>query len=146
MSTTTPNSRLATGVGTVYINRQCPACAPVMSYMQQADSKTREAFHLSNVQFENKPPSVTQVPTLMLRSGETLVGDEVYRYIKQWRKDVNPPHTKHFELWENFGFQNGNMLTLPNLLKILVILFVLYVIYHYFWRQSQTSPAGTYLI
>lgn len=100
--------------------------------------KLRSQVHVSQIDFRNRPPNVTRVPTLMTQQGDTLVGADVFAYLKRWRQDAIPPGTA-----EAFAAISNNKIAF----FLLVVAAVAVGLYFYRRRITAgptiTSPGGT---
>lgn len=113
--------------GILYVQDGCPACKNVKALMSNAGNDLKAAYRVATISFENNPDKITSVPTLMMQSGATLSGSEVYEYLKAWRKDASTPHTRHQAKFETFNnATNGNGKACLIVGALLIISYVVY--------------------
>lgn len=82
---------------TMYVRKDCPHCKNAEALVQSLPSNLRSKIRVSEINFKNRPPNVTRVPTLITQQGKMLVGEQVFAYLKRWRHDADPPHTEAFQ-------------------------------------------------
>lgn len=75
---------------TLYTNPNCPHSRKVSAMLAQ---NPRKGLRKVEIDFQNKPASVTHVPTLITQSGKTLIGKQVFDYLKRKRQDPTFPET-----------------------------------------------------
>ena len=110
---------MSAGMETLYVINSCPHCRKVRSFLAKAPTTLQKKITVHDINYKNAPPSVTRVPTLITQKGKTLVGQEVFEYLKRKRQDPSFPQTP--EMSELF---NGAMSTRNCCLIILIIIFV----------------------
>lgn len=77
----------------MYVREGCPFSKKATDYVETFPEKLRSQIHVSQIDFRNRPPNVTRVPTIITQQGDTLVGADVFAYLKRWRYDAVPPGT-----------------------------------------------------
>lgn len=87
----------------MFVRDGCPHSKRAEQLVESFPEKLRSQVHVSQIDFSNRPPNVTRVPTLITQQGDTLVGADVFAYLKRWRQDAVPPGTA-----EAFGAISDN--------------------------------------
>lgn len=93
--------------------------------------------------FENVPPHVTKVPTLIKQDGTMLVGAEVFRYLKKLRQEPSFPQTPEMsERREMFpGLDNVSW---EHVLFLFLAILLFVGAYRYWKLSSSVHIPGTY--
>lgn len=114
---------------TLYVSNGCPHCRKARAFLARAPTTVQKQIRVFDIDYKNAPVSVTHVPTIMTASGKTLVGQQVFDYLKQKRQDPKFPQTPEMsELGEMF---HGMMSKRNWCLLIAIIIIVLFCCYHY---------------
>ena len=87
----------------LYVHNGCRYSAMAMSMLGKAPSAIRDNIKITKVNFKNRPPHVTSVPTLITQNGQMLVGSAVFDYLKRGRKDPKFPLTDVDAEYFSFG-------------------------------------------
>ena len=116
--------------GEIKVDPQCPDCKSVI-HLMEGNVELQQAYRLTPIAFANAP-GITRVPSLQLRSGETLYGTDVYEYLHKWRKDASPPRTRHQDKFETFGGV-GSPCTMKNLIILAAVVLILYFLYRKYY-------------
>lgn len=116
----------------MFVRNGCPHSAKAEQMVETFPEKLRSQVQVSRIDFKNRPPNVTRVPTLITQNGETLVGADVFTYLKRWRHDAVPPGTA-----EAFAAISNN-----KIMFFLFIVAVLAVLYYFFYKKG-TFTRGT---
>ncbi len=111
--------------GNLTVDPKCPHCKSVI-HLMQGSPDLQKAYRVTPISFRNAPTG-TRVPSLQLRSGETLYGTDVYDYLHKWRKDADPPKTRHQDKFEMFD--GGSACSMKNITILAAILIILYFLY-----------------
>lgn len=82
----------------LFVRKDCPHCQNVETMIMSYPASLRQQIKVSEINFKNRPPNVTRVPTLITQDGSMLVGENVFAYLKRWRHDANPPRTEAFSM------------------------------------------------
>ena len=113
---------------TLFVRRDCPHCQNAERLLAGFPEKMRKEVRVSEINFKNRPPNVTRVPTLITQQGEMLVGENVFAYLKKWRHDASPPHTEAFLSIKDHKFK-----------YVLIILALLLAAYYWYTHQQTLS-------
>lgn len=111
---------------TLYIRKDCPHSQRLVRMLETYPENLRQQLRISEISFQNQPPNVTRVPTLITQKGDMLVGEDVFSYLKKWRHDASPPHT------EAFAAISSNRCKCT-----LLVIAIALVAFWYFTRRSQ---------
>lgn len=112
---------------TLYVKKGCPHCTDAKKLIGHLPEKLRSQIDVSEISFTNRPANVTRVPTLITQNGDMHVGSDVFKYLKKWRHDADPPHTEAYHSRITGWFNNIS----TN--QVLSCLFVVALIISAFW-------------
>lgn len=116
----------------MFVRNGCPHSAKAEQIVETFPEKLRSQVQISQINFRNRPPNVTRVPTLITQEGDTLVGADVFTYLKRWRYDAVPPGTA-----EAFAAISSNKMGF-----FLLVVAVLAVLYYFYKKGTFTRGTG----
>lgn len=122
---------------TLYVKSGCPHCTAAKKLLGNIPEKLRSQVAVNEIKFDNHVSGVTRVPTLVTQDGKYHVGSDVFKYLKKWRKDYEPPHTETFASVRDFV---DRMTTR----RIISCLFVVALILGAWYLLKHRRGVGTY--
>ena len=106
----------------MFVRDDCAHCKNAVNMVYAMPSSLQAQIKISPITFQNRPPNVTRVPTLVTQQGKMLVGANVFAYLKRWRHDASPPHTEAF-----LGVSQNRVLCILFFIAVIVALYYLWV-------------------